>query len=799
MKLEGVKQLDDGPVFVTDEGKFKLETVTDRIVRVRYTKDEEFSERGSLMILPEAGEGVDWKLVEDDRSYRLITDQIKVRVAKGTGAIEWMNEEGAPLVAEPEGGGKRLAPYVGEAESGASAPLEREEGDKLYSTKLELDFAEGEAIYGLGQHEEGILNYRGERQYLYQHNMKASLPLIVSTKGYGILWDSYSLGIFNDDGGGSYFWTECDPELDFYFVYGPDFDEIVSGFRELTGSPSMFPRWAYGYVQSKERYKSKDELLSVIKEYRDREIPIDCIVQDWQYWPEGTWSEKRFDEERFDRPDEFIEELHSLGAKLMISIWPNMKGGSNEEEMKERGFLIENPEARDPYDVSTYDAFDPQARKLYWQHTNEGLFSHGVDAWWCDSSEPFSKDWGGPVKPETFRRTEMNVELLKKTLGPEFINAYSLMHTEGVYEGQRGETEEKRVVNLTRSGYPGQQRYGAITWSGDIEASWERLRAQIAEGLNFTVSGNPKWTLDIGGFFVEEGDGWFWKGNFPEGCEDEGYRELYVRWFQFGSFLPMFRSHGTDTPREVWRFGESGDETYETLVEFDRLRYRLLPYIYSLAGWETQRDYTTYRNLAFDFRQDERVYDIDDQFGFGPALMVCPVTEPMYYGPGSEELKGKAKAREVYLPQGTTWYDFWTGVSYEGGQTILADAPLEKIPLFVRAGSIIPMGPQVEHTGQSQGGPWELRLYPGRDGEFSIYEDEGDGYGYEDGAFSFTPIRWDDGEEKLIFGEREGSFPGMEQERNFDIVKVEEGRGTGVERAQGERVEYEGKEKEVSI
>lgn len=769
-------------ILKTESGLIKLQVIDDVIVRTVYTRKEEFSEPESLMVLPQSTEDVHWSITETEDSLRLFTSELELEVSKDTCAFKWRDSDGNTLVKEPPQGGKILDEVQWE---------DRE----AYSTKLELEFSKDEAIYGLGQHEEGVLNYRGNMQYLYQENMKVSLPAIVSTRGYGILWDSYSFSTFRDDQFGSYFWTEFSNEMDFYFVYGPEFDDIVSGFRRLTGRPTMFPKWAYGYVQSKERYRTQDELISTVEEYRDREIPLDCIVQDWHYWPEDTWGEKHFDPDRFPDPDGMTDELHSLNVELMISVWPNMVNGSDEEEMREGGFLLEDEDARDPFDRSTYDAFDENARDLYWKQADEGLFSRGVDAWWCDSTEPVNEDFRLKVKPEPFRRAWMNVNRLKEVLGPEYINAYSLVHSKGMYEGQRSKTDDKRVVNLTRSAYPGQQRYGAITWSGDIEASWDRLRKQIADGLNFTLTGNPKWTLDIGGFFVGENDQWFYAGNYPGGHEDEGYRELYVRWFQFGTFLPMFRSHGTDTPREVWRFGEPGCRTYDTLVKFDLLRYRLLPYIYSLAGWETHRDYTMYRNLAFDFRGDPEVYDISDQFMIGPSLMVCPVTRPMYYGPNSTPIEGEAEAREVYLPAPTEWYDFWTGIKYEGGQTILADAPLEKIPLFVPAGSIIPMGPKVQYAEESWMGTWELRVYGGSNAKFDVYEDAGDGYDYEDGEYVFIPIRWGDHGNELTIKEAQDQFAEIVGERKFNVTKVEERFGTGIEIHEGREIAYDGQEK----
>ena len=436
----------------------------------------------------------------------------------------------------------------------------------------------------------------------------------------------------------------------------------------------------------------------MVKEYRQRQIPLDGIVLDWRSWPGDLWGQKSLDPERFPQPQAMIEELHRLQARLMVSIWPTMHNhGPNHREMLEQGFLLG--------DQVTYNAFDEQARALYWKQANEGLFSLGVDAWWCDCTEPFEADWTGETRPEPEERRRMNTEEAKKYLDPQYINAYSLQHSRGIYEGQRLTTRSKRVVNLTRSAYAGQQRYGTITWSGDISAKWQTLKQQIAAGINFCVTGLPYWTADIGAFFVAKKDLWFWDGDFPEGCEDLGYREFYVRFFQYGTFLPLFRSHGTDTPREVWRFGEPGSRFYDTLVTFIRLRYRLLPYIYSLAGRVTQEDYTMLRALAFDFRQDPQVYNIADQYLFGPAFLVNPVTEPMYYLPGSQPLPPHSQTRQVYLPAGSDWYDFWTGRRFSGAQTVEADAPLEILPLFVRAGSIVPFGPDIQSTRKPAGTP----------------------------------------------------------------------------------------------
>jgi len=771
----------DGVIIETSPGFIKLTPYSERIVRVRYALSNEFSAKESLMIQPTTLTPVEFQVHETTKALIFSIPQLSIRIDKQTAAFTYVDSSGRLLAKEPARGGKTLTPVnvvktifdeSAAAQSRQSMDGERSEvpnfrqviDRQAYHTKLEFEWAAGEALYGLGSHEEGMLNLRGQHQYLYQQNMKVALPVLLSTRGYGLVLDSYSLMTFHDDAFGSYLWTDIADELDYYFIYGPEFDQIVHGVRQLTGQVPMLPKWAFGYIQSKERYKSQDELIAVVREYRARGLPLDCIVLDWQSWPEGLWGQKTLDPERFPDPPAMTAELHRLKVRLMVSIWPHMsKGGPNWLEMREKGCLLGNQ--------STYDAFSEKARQLYWQQANEGLFAHGIDAWWCDCTEPFEADWQGPVKPEPEERLRINTDEAKKYLDPAYINAYSLLHSKGIYEGQRSTTTTKRVVNLTRSAYPGQQRYGTITWSGDITATWETLRRQIPAGLNFCATGLPYWTLDIGAFFVKNRpDLWFWSGDYDQGVEDLGYRELFVRWFQFGAFLPMFRTHGTDTPREIWRFGEPGDVMYDTLVKYLRLRYRLLPYIYSLAGQVTHKDYTMLRALPFDFRHDPATYNISDQFMFGPALLVNPVTWPMYYAANSTPLQGVAKTRPVYLPAGSDWYDFWTGVRYSGGQTLLAEAPLSTMPLYARSGSIIPIGPDIQSTAEQSSAAMELWVYPGQDGSFTLYEDEGDNYNYEKGAFATIPIRWEEQKRRLILEERAGSYPGMPETVDFKVM-----------------------------
>lgn len=779
----------EGLYIESDRGSLVLTPYSPRAIRVRYSLHPTLAQNpsaakagpSSLMVTARPDPLVTFTVNESTEGLIFSTTEVTITICRQTLAFAYYDSQGHLLTREPDRGGKTLDPVdVWVSVFDESAPVEsRENADgirsdartfsqvvdrKAYHTKLEFEWAEDEALYGLGSHEEGMFNLRGQHQYLYQQNMKVVVPALVSTRGYGIVMDSYSLMTFHDDAFGSYLWSDVDDELDYYFVYGPEFDQIIHEIRALTGHSPMLPKWAFGYVQSKERYVTQDELVNVVREYRDRQLPLDCIVLDWKSWTGNLWGQKTLDPERFPNPNQMTADLHALNAHLMVSIWPTMRpGGANWQEMKEQGHLLGNQ--------ATYNAFSAAARACYWKQANQGLFARGVDAWWCDCTEPFEADWKGAVKPEPEERLRINTGEAKRYLDPEFINAYSLLHSQGIYEGQRQVTHEKRVVNLTRSAYLGQQRFATVTWSGDTAACWDTLRRQIADGLNFCAAGMPYWTTDIGAFFVKrKPEMWFWNGDFNEGVDDLGYRELYVRWFQYGSFLPMFRAHGTDTPREIWRFGEPGEPFYEALASTLKLRYRLLPYIYSLAGWVTQHDYTMMRALPFDFRSDPATYEISDQYMFGPALLVNPITWPMLYQAGSQPLKDIPATRPVYLPAGTTWYGFWDGEKYAGGQTVQADAPLDRLPLFVRAGSILPMGPVRQHVNDLPEAPVELHIFPGQDGAFELYDDEGDRYNYENGAFTTIHIQWQEDARQLIIGAIRGQYPGMPEQRSFEII-----------------------------
>jgi alpha-D-xyloside xylohydrolase len=455
----------------------------------------------------------------------------------------------------------------------------------------------------------------------------------------------------------------------------------------------------------------------------------------------------------------------------------------NQIELREREFMLGNQ--------STYNAFLPEALKVYWNQAERGLFDHGVDAWWCDCTEPFEADWFGETKPEPRARLLLNTEAAKKYLDAAQTNIYSLLHSQGIYEGQRRATSAKRVMNLTRSGYAGQHRYATICWNGDVSATWRTLRNCIPEGVNFCATGEPFWTVDIGGFFINNDPKlWFWSGDYSEGCRgltdmnalepdpkdtgcrDLGFWELYTRWLQYAAFLPMFRSHGTDAAREIWRFGDEGNLFYDAIAKYIRLRYQLIPYIYSLAAQVTMRGTPMLRAVALDFPDDAATHDLTDQFLFGPALLVCPVTTPMYYEKNSQSIINVSKSRSVYLPVGAGWYDFWTNEFREGGNTISAAAPLETIPLFVRAGSIVPTVDPMQFMDERPDGPYEIRSYCGTDATFTLYEDAGDGYGYEQGGFAIVKFSWSEARGELTIGAREGNFPGLVENREFRLVLI---------------------------
>ena len=446
----------------------------------------------------------------------------------------------------------------------------------------------------------------------------------------------------------------------------------------------------------------------------------------------------------------------------MISIWPSMQGDNNADrhEMLANGCMLGNR--------LIYNAFDPKARALYWKQANEHLFTHGVDAWWCDCTEPFESDWKGMIKPEPFRRAQLNTDEAKRYLDPAKINLFSLWHSRGIYQGQRSVRQDRRVCNLTRSSYAGQHRYATITWSGDVSANWETLRRQVPEGLNFCATGEAYWSTDVGAFFPNGNwDPWFYEGDFDRGVEDPGYRELFVRWMQFAALLPMMRAHGTGTPREIWRFGESGEPFYDAIEKAIRLRYRLVPCLYSLMAETHFCGIPMLRPPALVYGQDPALRHVNDQMLLGDGLLVKPVVRPVLYLPEGKPLPVYDDTEAVLLPAGHDWYELHTGKRFHGGQTVLTHAPLDVIPVFVRAGTVLPLGGDACSTGQQQALPLEVTVFPGSDGSFVLYEDAGDGYGYESGEYTRISFSWKEGKSTLHISAREGSYPGMEAQKRL--------------------------------
>lgn len=768
----------DALILKTNCGLIKLEPITADIVRIVYTLKDFFLEKMKPGILSKESYQ-DWEYEDTDDKIILKTSNISLVVDKYTASISYYNYEKKILLKEREYESKNLEEFdsfntvidentkiervttpdgIKEVIRDAAKVFDK----KLYRTRLYLEWQKEEALYGLGQHEEGYLNLRGTSVFLHQANKKIAIPMLVSSLGYGLLVDTYSPMIFNDTNSGSYLYTEADEEMDFYFIYGGNMDGVIHGYRYLTGKAVMLPKWAFGFIQSQERYETAEEMINLVKEYRSRDIGLDCVVLDWCSWEGNLWGQKTFDLSRFEDPTRMMEKIHENHANLMISIWPNMNDKSdNYKEFAKINQLIQGS--------SIYNPFNIEGRELYWEQADKGLFSHGIDSWWCDSSEPFTPEWShlGEPEPSTMYHEFFNTAC--QYLPAELTNSYSLFHARAIYEGQRSVTQDKRVVNLTRSGYTGQQRYGIILWSGDISATWTVLKRQIAAGLNLCASGIPYWTLDIGGFFVKKGKQWFWNGDYNLGYEDLGYLELFTRWFQFGCFLPIFRSHGTDFRRELWHFGNPGDFFYDALIKMNHLRYKLMPYIYSMA-WKVWRDdYTMLRMLSFDFSHDSRAREINDQFLFGDSLMVCPVTEPMYYEQESKMIEGALKSREVYLPDGEGWYDFWTDKYFEGGQVIIADAPLDIIPLYCKAGSIVPMTDFMNYVDEIPDASINVRVYSGKDTKFELYEDEGNGYQYEEGEYAVTEFIWSELEQKVSIHETGRGYSGMYKNREFKI------------------------------
>ena len=756
MMAQSVVKTSQGARLETPEGLSRGEVIfySPSIVRVvKYpVAQQTMPERESLSVILEP-QKVKFSCKEQGDEVVLRTAKVLVRVNKADGTLRFLTRDGNELLAE------QGAPSFSLYEQGA------DKGDYRIRQTFTLD--KDEAIYGLGQLQTGKMSQRDQAKYLIQSNLEDVVTFFQSVKGYGVYWDNYSPTTFTDNAGGTTFDSEVGGFLDYYFMYGGNGDGVVAEMRTLTGQVPMFPLWTYGFWQSKERYKSQNETVGVVRKYRELGVPLDGIIQDWQYWGSNyLWNAMEFLNSEFWNPQKMLDDIHAMNAHAMISVWSSFGPMTKPyQELKAGGMLFDfntwPPSGSDkwppvmdyPSGVRVYDAYHPQARDIYWKYLEKGIFSLGMDAWWMDSTDPDHldikpSDYDNPTYLGTFRKVR---------------NAYPLMAVGGVYDHQRAATSDKRVFILTRSAFAGQQRYGANTWTGDISASWDTFKRQIPAGLNFSLCGIPHWNTDIGGFFL---------GNYPQKTLDPDYRELHVRWMQFGTFCPMMRSHGADAAREIWQFGKKGEPYYDAIEKYINLRYSLLPYIYSTSWQVTRHQASFLRALSMDFPADRRVWDMGSEYMFGASFLVCPVTDPMYTRMEGENRVpdfSQVKNAEVYLPEGAAWYDFWTNERLEGGQTVEKAAPLDILPLYVKAGSIVPRGPQVQYATEK---PWdnlEVWVYPGADGSFCLYEDEFDNYNYEQGAYTEIPMRWDDSSRTLTIDARQGSYKGMLETRRFTV------------------------------
>ncbi len=750
--VDAVEPRPDGVVVVLKTGFLRFQVCSDSIVHVVYSLERNVSQHPDFMVVKQSWPHADFSLhSEDPKLITLSTPRLKIEIIRADSSIIFYDSSGHKLTQENT---RTLTP----TEVNGEQTYHSERFVNMWDTQ--------EAFYGLGQHQAGVWSYRGEVVDLSQDNTNISIPLLLSSNGYGIFWNNGSRSRFNNRFVHAFYMSsEVSDSMDYYFFYGPDFDRLIADYRELTGAAPLFGKWAYGYWQCKNRYDSQAELLAIAQKYRGLHIPLDNIVQDWFWW--NVMGDPVFNKDYPD-PKGVVDALHNDHVHLMISVWPYFRPGSPVyDDMDKRGFFIDRTKVQSfhPPRMALYDAFNPEARKYYWNLMNDALFKIGADAWWLDTTEP-----------ETEGR-ETNLLVTNKVNGGEngarYANEFPLYTTAAVYQGQREASDKKRVFILSRSAYAGAQRNAAATWSGDVDPNWETFRRQIPAGLNYSLSGLPYWTTDIGGFVSANPD-------------DPAYRELYVRWFQFGAFCPIFRAHGTRTTNqnEIWSYGP---DAQQTLVAYDKLRYRLMPYIYSLAWKATSEGYTIMRPLVMDFREDVRAQNIGDQFLFGPALLVNPVTEP------------GTTTRHLYLPA-AKWFDFWTGAAIQGGRTLDAPSPIERMPLYVRAGSILPLGPDVEFAAEKSADPIELRVYRGANGAFTLYEDENDSYDYEKGVYATIPLSWDDVTRTLTIGDRSGSFPGMLAKRTFRVVFVAENHGTGggLTETVDKTVQYAGKKISVT-
>ena len=699
--------------------------------------------------------------------------------------------------------------------------LLREKSCDINKVSQTFTLDKDEAIYGLGTIQNGKMNRRGETKRMEQSNLEDFQSVLQSIKGWGIYWENYSPTLFEDNANGMSFTAEAGEGIDYYFMYGGSADGVIAQMRHLSGDVPMFPLWTYGFWQSKERYKSAAETESIVDKHRELQVPLDGIIQDWQYWGSNyLWNAMDFLSEEFVKGPQMIKNVHAKHAHFMISIWASFGPQTQQfRELNEKGLLLPietwpqsglshiwPPRMDYPSGVKVYDAFSPVARDIYWKHLKR-LYDYGTDAWWMDSTDP---DFFNP------RESDYEHKVYGGTWRSQ-RNAFPLETVRGIYQAQRRDYSltshsspltSKRVFIMTRSSFAGQQHYGSNMWSGDVASSWDMLRKQIPAGLSFSLTGNPNFNTDIGGFFC----GSYNTRGSGSAPQNPQFQELYVRWMQYGLFCPVFRSHGADAPREIWQFGKKGEPVYDAIEKMIRLRYRLIPYLYSTAWQITSANGSYLRPLFSDFAADKKVWNATDEFMFGRSILAAPIVDPQYTeekivkedamtGWDRKDVRGKmedgrsvdwsvSKSVVKYLPKGALWYDFWTNKTYKGGQNITFETSFDRVPMFIRAGSILPLGPEMQYVGEKAWDNLEIRVYPGADGDFTLYEDEGDGYNYEKGIYTTITFHWNNKSRTLTIGNRKGEYPGMLKTRRFTIVLPD---GTTT------TIDYDGTSKSVNL
>jgi alpha-D-xyloside xylohydrolase len=716
----------------------KVYVCSEDTIRVQYTSTATLPKKDSLSISNKWTTPTPFCATESGGAVTITTARIKAKVIISSGLVSYTDLADKALVAE----------------SSKTTTATTVQGTSTFKIATAFTSTADEGLFGLGQHQSSNMNLKGKSQRIYNDNMWINTPVLVSSKGYSLFWDNYSTSNYSSTGTATNYTSDAGEGVDYYFFYGPTIDQVVAAYRTATGGAPLFPKWAYGLFHSKDKYARQTELLAVKDGYRNGKIPIDCIVQDWDYWSPSAWGSHVMDPGKYPDPKAMMDQLHAANIHGMISIWPVFQDKSNPnfDELNAAGFLLDKGGSSGH---QFFDTYDPEAQKMFWRQQNEQLVSkYGWDGIWADNTEP-----------QDYPAGTINRATATTALGPMslVVNAFPIGHAKALYEGWRSTgPKEKRIYVLTRSAFAGQQRYGTTMWSGDIDCNFPTYTKQIPAGLNIAAAGIPYWTTDIGGYWGHEG-----RIDWTTAASNE----MFTRWFQYGTFSPIFRIHGGGS-RELYGSQWSAT-TKANLLKFDNLRYRLMPYIYSLAWKVTSEGYTIMRPLVFDYQTDSSAFDIKDQFLFGPALLINPVTA------------AGVTSRSVYLPAGT-WYDFWTGATKEGGSKTTMEAPLDSIPLLVKAGSIVPMGPMIQYATESTD-PLEIRVYKGKDGSFTIYDDAGDGYDYETGKYATIQLTWNDAEGKLTAGARKGSYTGMLASRTFNVATADQ------------TIKYDGSEASVTL